>query len=235
MSTKNSFTLSETLITLGIIGIIVGITLPAIIGKYQKAVAVNKLKKVYSVFSQALLSAKEENGSPSNWVNDGDTINKESAEKYFNQYWKPYIKTSRICKLKTKDNCGYKTATAWKRSDGIPFDTGIVDENTRTSFFMPDGTFVLLLYFSWDTSSGNTVAKFSKTQSLYIDKNVIKGPNTFGKDVFYFLINLENGILEPPSLNQSKASLIRNCQQGGYVCSTLIIQSGWQMDKDYPL
>lgn len=235
MRLKKGFTLSETLITLGIIGIIAAMTLPSIIGKYQKTVTVNKLKKIYSVFSQALLCAKEENGSPSNWVNDGEIINKESAEKYFNQYWKPYIKTSRICKLKTNNNCGYKTATAWKRADGISFDTGVVDENTRTSFFMPDGTFVLLIYFAWDTSGESLVAKFSKTQRLYIDINGTKAPNTFGKDVFYFLIDLENGTLEPPNLDQSKESLIKNCKREGYVCSTLIIQSGWQMDKDYPL
>ena len=51
--------------------------------------------------------------------------------------------------------------------NGNAFDTGIVDENTRTSFFMPDGTFVLLIYFSWDTTDGTPVAKFSKKQRLY--------------------------------------------------------------------
>ena len=40
-----AFTLSEVLITLGIIGIVAAMTLPALIGNYQKHVTVNKLKK----------------------------------------------------------------------------------------------------------------------------------------------------------------------------------------------
>lgn len=48
------------MITLGIIGIVVAMTLPSIIGKYQKKVTVERLKKVYTLISQAVaLSVKE--------------------------------------------------------------------------------------------------------------------------------------------------------------------------------
>ena len=231
----NAFTLSEVLITLGIIGIIAALTLPGIIAKHQKVTTVNKLKKVYSVFSQALLSSQNDNGSPADWVNDGEEIKKETAQKYFETYWKPYIKTARICAQGSY--CGYKTATAWRQPNGNAFDTGIVDENTRTSFFMPDGTFVLLIYFSWDTTDGTPVAKFSKKQRLYIDVNGNQNPNMLGKDVFYFVIDLENAALKHPETykNQTKEMLIQNCQTYGTHCSTLIMQASWQIDKDYPL
>lgn len=51
---KNGFTLSEVLITLGIIGIVAAMTLPSLVGKYQKKVTVERLKKAYSVLSQAI-------------------------------------------------------------------------------------------------------------------------------------------------------------------------------------
>ena len=40
-----AFTLAEVLITLGIIGIVAAMTLPALVGKYQKVQTVNQLKK----------------------------------------------------------------------------------------------------------------------------------------------------------------------------------------------
>lgn len=40
------FTLAETLITLGIIGIIAAITIPSLITKYRRTVASTKLKKL---------------------------------------------------------------------------------------------------------------------------------------------------------------------------------------------
>ena len=48
---KKAFTLSEVLITLGVIGIVAAITIPNLMGKYQKQVTVNKLKKINTVLS----------------------------------------------------------------------------------------------------------------------------------------------------------------------------------------
>ena len=44
-----AFTLSEVLITLGIIGIIAAMTLPSLVGRYQEKVTVTRLKKYYSI------------------------------------------------------------------------------------------------------------------------------------------------------------------------------------------
>ena len=45
---KNSFTLSETLITIVILGIIAVVVVPSIINNYQKRLTITKLKKAYS-------------------------------------------------------------------------------------------------------------------------------------------------------------------------------------------
>ena len=42
-----AFTLAEVLITLGIIGIVAAMTLPILIGKYQKMQTATQLKKAY--------------------------------------------------------------------------------------------------------------------------------------------------------------------------------------------
>ena len=41
---KNGFTLAEVLITIGIIGIVAAMTLPAVIGNYKKQEVVSRLK-----------------------------------------------------------------------------------------------------------------------------------------------------------------------------------------------
>ena len=45
---KKGFTLAEVLITLGIIGIVAAMTMPALIANHQKQVAATAVKKMYS-------------------------------------------------------------------------------------------------------------------------------------------------------------------------------------------
>ena len=62
------FTLAEVLITLGIIGVVAAMTMPSLIANHQEKVTVTKVKKVYSILSQAYLIAVEEYGTPDEWV-----------------------------------------------------------------------------------------------------------------------------------------------------------------------
>ena len=59
---KKAFTLSEVLITLGIIGMVAALTMPAVIANYQKQETVSRLQKVYSVLSQAVKRAELSEG-----------------------------------------------------------------------------------------------------------------------------------------------------------------------------
>ena len=53
-----AFTLAEVLITLGIIGIVAAMTLPALIQKNNNQVVEARLKKFYSVMNQAIIQAE---------------------------------------------------------------------------------------------------------------------------------------------------------------------------------
>ena len=50
---KSGFTLAEVLITLGIIGVVAAMTIPTLMMNYQKQVWESKLKKAYSVATNA--------------------------------------------------------------------------------------------------------------------------------------------------------------------------------------
>lgn len=59
---NKAFTMSEVIITIGIIGIIAAMTLPALIAKNKRNVAEAKLKKFYTTINQALIRSEIDNG-----------------------------------------------------------------------------------------------------------------------------------------------------------------------------
>ena len=100
---KLGFTLAEVLITLGIIGIVAALTLPAIVQKQQKQEASSRLKKFVSTFSQAILFAESDYGPHAGWEM-GEMSTYDSGLYFMNKYIKPYVKYIDIDKTKTVNN-----------------------------------------------------------------------------------------------------------------------------------
>ena len=86
MKKLNGFTLAEVLITLGVIGVVSALTMPALIKKYQQHVTVTQLKKAYTELNQAVKFAEAEYGDMENWDWDLSSID------FFNKYLSHYIK-----------------------------------------------------------------------------------------------------------------------------------------------
>ncbi len=61
---NKTFTLAEVLITLGIIGVVAALTLPAIVSTTKNKELETGLKKGYSTLAQALKMYEQENGYP---------------------------------------------------------------------------------------------------------------------------------------------------------------------------
>ena len=64
---RKAFTLAEVLITLGVIGLVAAMTLPSLIGNYQKKEPVVRLKVAYSLLNQAIEQSQQINGDISSW------------------------------------------------------------------------------------------------------------------------------------------------------------------------
>lgn len=62
---KFGFTLSEVLITLGIIGVVAAMTIPILITNYQKKETVTKLRRAISILNQAYRLSFDDNGDAS--------------------------------------------------------------------------------------------------------------------------------------------------------------------------
>ncbi len=93
---QKAFTLAETLITIGIIGVVAAMTLPSLIEKHQKKETVTKLKVFNSIMSQAFVTAKTEYGDFTNWDSNtfGDTTSGDGEKQlqWLEKYLLPYIK-----------------------------------------------------------------------------------------------------------------------------------------------
>ncbi len=110
---KNAFTLAEVLITLGIIGIVVALTLPTLIQNHRNQVVETRLKKFYSTINQAITLAEVDYGDRRNWHNTDDVDKDKNGnlvkgntpnQKWLNKYIVPYIKIIASDKPSNFDN-----------------------------------------------------------------------------------------------------------------------------------
>ena len=83
--------MAEVLITLGIIGIVAAMTLPTLIQKHKEQETVAKVKKFYSVISQAVMLARVEHGDVDTWDFAGTTTGSNAqSNTNFANYIKPH-------------------------------------------------------------------------------------------------------------------------------------------------
>ena len=92
--------MAEVLITLGIIGIVAAMTMPTLIQKHKEQETVAKVKKFYSVISQAIMLARVEHGDVDTWdFGGGDgSVNTQSSSNFAN-YIKPHLQIIKDCQV----------------------------------------------------------------------------------------------------------------------------------------
>lgn len=93
---KKGFTLAETLIALGIIGVVAALTLPVLIQKHRNMVVENKLKRFYSVMQQAIKMSEAENGEMKYWYQFYGVGHKNEILEWYNNYLGKYIESVKI-------------------------------------------------------------------------------------------------------------------------------------------
>ena len=226
---QSAFTLAETLITLGIIGVVAAMTIPNLIAKYQKEQTVIKLKKAISVLNQAYKISYDDVGEPG-----ADQLQISSTE-YFNTYWAPYIKVSHFCSY--SDLCGYDKITPWTNTNGSKNGWYVVEQSLRTSFITLDGVTVIPLFSTWADDDNGKGEKKKNVYEIIIDINGREKPNKLGHDVFFLTRVTENGGgIRPYGFEKSNNEINKNCSKTGTgeCCAEKIRRTGWKIEKDYP-
>lgn len=228
-STRLGFTLAETLITLGIIGVVAAMTIPTLISNHQKKQTVVKLQKAISVMNQAYRLAYDD---------VGETTPEEAralgAQGYFDKFWAPYIKVQSICQLNV-GGCEYGESFPWKTPNGNVYNLGVGTYDSRVAFTSMDGFFYIVVTFTGTASLGRDIT----SSTIYVDINGTAKPNTLGKDVF--ILDRKNdgekgGVVVPLCSTKSDADINASCSLtgAGECCAEKIKRSGWNIDKSYP-
>lgn len=154
---KIAFTLAEVLITLGIIGIVAAMTMPALVANYQKKQTVTQLKRTYSILSQALVAAQQEYGDMSGWEYSGMNLEADETNDALNnfvqKYLEPHIKIIEYCYGDfSNKSCFYKSYSR----GGVGLGSASPTSNVA-SFIMNDGVVVRL---EFDNNGGQHDTKF---------------------------------------------------------------------------
>lgn len=228
---KKAFTLAEILITLGIIGVVAALTIPALMNKTNDSELKASLKKNYSVLSQAITRLKQDNGGTlkglyiANW-SDGLIIR-----------LLPYLQYLKGCNTnsvggaespKTSLEC-WHTEAEIKRLNGQTsvYGTDLYAGDNEGGVVLNDGSFWAGSLVDINCSTNYGIAS-DACGYIVVDVNGQKSPNQEGKDIFAFEITENHGVVPvgmagdwvPPYYNAGHPS---ECTTVGHGCAAKIL------------
>lgn len=194
---KSAFTLAEVLITLGIIGVVAALTMPSLIQDKQEKETVVRLKKFYSTISQSYILAKEEYGTPDYWYDDTEIPNSQEASNKMGDILTKNMKITKVC----NEGKGCFPDIIYKKIDGKNTINWDNNDYNIAKYLTNDG--YSIFFFSYGNQSANYGSGMLNKSygAISVDINGFKGPNTWGKDTFTFILT-EQGII--PSGTQTK-------------------------------
>ncbi|MBR2525463.1 type II secretion system protein [bacterium] len=206
-----AFTLAETLIVIGVIGIVSALTLPNLNSSTGEKEKVAKVKKIYQNLQDAFGRAEAVYGPYGEWLIgvSGD----QAQAKRIGERMTEFMKLSKTCGVAANQGCW--TATAIKCRNGRS-QSGKPDENTNSyKVITADGTSLILSSFSGG--------------SIQVDiDGPSKGPNKLGSDVFSFLIDNSLGVIPKGTSTWQNGtltfeSLLSDLMGYGHYCTLWVV------------
>ena len=256
---KKAFTLAETLLTIGIIGVIAAMVIPTTISKIQRLRVESGLSVAYKNIESIIKAAELEEGPMEEWNN----LDKESpqvagsTDTFVRTYLAPHVKGGEYKKVSLAEY-GYK--------DGIRLTNGkyLIPKDYTGAYpiiRLPNG---MILFFSRSRISMYFPEEKKSITTPYlgyqvnVDINGLDKPNTIGKDIFTLIFYSNNGRLFADGqytlarkatstetqayfdsgnyefIEMSQESINAQCLATGGWCSAAIMRNGWKIPKNYP-
>lgn len=193
---KKAFTLAEVLITLGVIGVVASLTLPALIQRKIEKTKIVKLQKFTSTFENAFNMAIAEYGPVSQWF-EGDVSQAGDCHEVWDKII-PYMPSVvNDCTGKRNSKC---FASQYKKVSGEQIYQAS-EWGTGCKAIFSDGIAVSLVHIPW------RYGLFQNLGTAYggfaVDLNGPTKPNTANKDLFSFTL-VEKGVIPAGDANFSK-------------------------------
>ena len=223
-----AFTLAETLVVMGIIGVVAALTIPNLNQSTGNKEKVVKLKKIYSNLEDAYGRATAVYGPLDEWFGDIYSLGYDTVIMKFAGRIEEFLKVSKKCEVDKQETC-----FAFKRAE-----VNISPSPNSSSYILADGT-ALRMSFSDFERDGKRHWRIS----IIVDIDGNKGANSYGKDTFAFAINDDDLVLTPygasntPGGQHITESCFSTTKPGSRInCTGWVIETGnmdyLKLDKD---
>lgn len=239
---KLAFTLAEVLIVLGIIGIVAEITIPTLYNDFHKQEYTTSLKKVYTIFNEALVQIANDMGCVGDLACTGLFDSTSVSLQAFGDAVSSYFRVSKNCGITTSTGC-FSDSVA-PNYDGSGTKTANYSTNSTYYRFITVDGFSFAIATLGDNCGNTTFGVNSMSRvcgQVLIDVNGLKGPNSQGRDIFAFYITNGKGPLIYPrggrdhipngvSKYWKDTGTCTPTDPGGLFCAGRIIDESWQMN-----
>ena len=230
-----AFTLAEVLITLGIIGVVAAMTMPALIANYNNHITEVRLKKFYSIFNQAIQQSVAENGDTSTWDywfnGEYDNEKNETPEDYsgvlnekFDRYIAPYMK---IVDKKVVNSPKLYKMQLYYLADGSAFGYPLI--HNREIYFYPKNAIRCIENIKTIEDNG-AICHFAF--EFYPNNSNPDWKYLYRKGLEPFLYQWDGDV---EKLKTGALYSCNNLNRSGAYCTALIAYNGWKIPKDFPV
>ncbi len=175
MRKNKAFTLAETLVVMGIIGVVAALTLPNLSASTGNKENVARVQKAYSTINEAFDRVQAEYGNIKRWPSRDFGWNGSDDTDFFANRISEYLKVSKNCGRNANQGC---MPTSIKYMNGTAYSAGfsmLIDSNTAA--------YKLIL------ADGSSFALAAASGDIYMVVDIDgprKGSATLGKDIFDF-------------------------------------------------
>ena len=207
-----AFTLAETLIVMGIIGVVAALTIPSLTNSTNSKDIVAKVRKTHANLDDAFGRMIAQHGELEDWSTANITSNTLGHRLAAN------MKLSKQCAGASTCSGDAKTLTNGGEASGTPGYSAI----------LADGTAIGVNIFDANCANtvGTTPALAKTCGSVVIDVDSYNGKNTQGIDEFNFWITT-TGIYPAGTESDSKVTFADKCKAaGGAGCTAWVIYNG---------
>ena len=216
-----AFTLAETLIVMGIIGVVAALTIPNLNSSTADKEKVAKVKKIYSNLNDAAGRASAVYGTFDTWTSTM-TSSTLARQGYFERLTEF---------MKVTKTCAPNVAGCFASNTFASFRAGYSSTDNVMPWYkavLADGTSFTINPGAYDSCNYSITGVSNICGVIYVD---IDGPNKgshkFGQSVFMFLLTNDNGVM-PIGISgaSTQASDLANCFKFGTYCTGWVIENG---------
>ena len=204
ISKKAAFTLAEVLITLGIIGVVAAMTLPALIQNNKETELTTRAKKTYSEINQAIKLYEAKSGTPGDIRGLFEAKNGTPDSGQLAEDFAKYFSGAKVCKSKTDKGCSQffysiEYATPFVDSEG----NYTAHSSNNPKIILKDGAVLGIFQYNYcgEVRTSNKYDEYGRPLTnpdgspqtltwstacayIYFDTNGLKRPNKYGMDAF---------------------------------------------------